>query len=432
MTIHAADPGADADVSRLDTIPESWPQPLTVGLTPGEVAQMLVWRRELHAEPELSTQENDTQAWLRATLTDMGMDRVATCGGTGLVVRLGRGEIPRVLLLRADMDALPLDEQTGLAFASKRPGAMHACGHDAHMAVLLAVGRRLRVHEDDLRGTVILCFQPAEERSIGALAMIGEGMLDGRLPLLEGLKVQHALGLHVWSQLATGVISAAAGPVMAAVDEFTITVRGRGGHGAVPQSTADAVVAAAAVVQALQTIASRRTDPLDPVVVTVGSIHGGDAFNVIAEEVILRGTVRSYSKNLGQRLPGLVADIAQAAAAVHGAKAETRYVRHAIALHNDPVMAHLVATAAAAAQGVTRVDRHLRLMAGEDMAYVLDAVPGCYFFVGCGGPDAEPHHSPRFTVDEAALPIAAAVMLRAVVSYFGDDDLEPHRPGAML
>ncbi len=430
------DPRSAVNLGLLDTIPETEPEPLAAPLTQGETAQLLVWRRALHQEPELSMREVDTCAYLRQALIDLGFSRVQTLAGTGLVVTLGRGETARTLLLRADMDALPIQEQSGLDFASQRPGCMHACGHDTHMAVLLAVTRRLQLHEDAIDGTVVICFQPGEENGRGAAAMIAAGLLDGSYAQMPDLphKVDHALGLHIWSPLVTGTISATPGPVMAAVDEFSITVRGKGGHGALPHTAIDAVVAAASVVQALQTVVSRRTDPLDPVVVTVGSIHGGSAFNVIAEEVVLTGTVRTFSQTLGEQMPGLLAETAKAAAAVHGATANVVYQRHTIAMRNDPVMAHLVAVAAQATPGVQHVDRGMRMMAGEDFAYIADSVPACFFFVGCGKADgsSEPHHSPRFVVDEDALPIAAAVMLQAVATYFTVDDLEPHRPGAML
>jgi amidohydrolase len=389
------------------------PSPLALPLSLGEVEQLTRWRRDLHAAPELSLHEHDTQDYVRKALLDIGFSPVESLGGTGLVVRLGRGDTPRCLLLRADMDALPVHELTGLPFASRTPGRMHACGHDGHMAILLAVARRMFAHAQEISGTVVFAFQPAEEIGRGALAMIEDG-------LLERPKVDHALGLHLWTGLPTGVVSAVPGPVMAAVDEFTVTVRGRGGHGALPHTAIDPIVAAAAVVQALQTIASRRTDPLDPVVVTVGSIHGGTAFNVVADEVVLRGTVRSFSKALAQRLPGLLDEVARAAAAAHGATAETSYSRHTIALHNDPTTTRRVAGIAASTSGVTAVDDQMRMMAGEDMAYILDRVPGCFFFVGCGGEGAEPHHSPRFRIDEAALPVGAQVMLGAVAAYFTD------------
>lgn len=371
--------------------------------TDAETGRLRDWRRQLHAEPELSMCEHDTQARVRLALAELGLPHVRTLGGTGLAVDLGPADRP-ALLLRADMDALPITEASGLAFASRRPGRMHACGHDAHMACLLAVAARLAAVADTLPGRVRLCWQPGEESGQGARAMIAEGLLDG---------VERALGLHVWSPLPVGTVSAAPGPVMAAVDEFRIVVRGQGGHGALPHTTVDAVVAAAQVVQALQTIAARRVDPFEPVVVTVGSIHGGSAFNVVAEEVVLVGTVRSFSRELGARLPELIAEVAQSAAAIAGARAETHYQRNTVALHNDAAMAAEVATAAAETPGVTAVDRSLRLMAGEDFAYIAERVPACFFFVGCGDVGAEPHHSPRFVVDEAALPIAAEVMLRS-------------------
>jgi amidohydrolase len=432
------DPQSAKNLGLLDTIPEEEPEPLAAPLSPGEVAQLLLWRRALHQAPELSMREVNTCAYVRDVLIGMGFSRVHTLGGTGLVVTLGRGEVGRTLLLRADMDALPIHEQTGLDFASQTPGCMHACGHDAHVAILLAVARRLRMHEDAIAGTVVLCFQPGEENGRGALAMIEDGLLDGRyareLQPEHAYKVDHAIGLHVWSPLPTGTISATPGPVMAAVDEFSITVRGKGGHGAVPHTATDAIVAAAAVVQALQTVVSRRIDPLDPAVVTVGSIHGGSAFNVIVEEVVLTGTARSFSQSMAGHLPRLIEETARGAAAVNGATATTVYQRYTIAVRNDPVIAHLVAISAQATPGVQHVDHGMRLMAGEDFAYILDRVPGCFFFVGCGKADgtSEPHHSPRFLVDESALPIGAAVMLTSVASYFSVDDVEPRRPGAIL
>ena len=392
---------------------------LLAPLTSQEIADLVLWRRHLHQQPELSLEEHDTQAWLLATLHALGARDVRKVGGTGLALHFGRGETDRTLLLRADMDALPVEEQSGLPFASCRPGHMHACGHDGHMAALLAVTKRLIDHGDELSGHVVVAFQPGEESGRGAVKMIEDGLLDGRWLDGHGPRVQAAYGLHLWSPLPVGVVSCAPGPTMAAVDDFTVTVRGRGGHGALPHTATDAIVAAAHVVLALQTVASRRTDPLDPVVVTVGSFHGGSAYNVIAEEVVLRGTVRSFAKPLGEQLPGWLTQIAQATAQAHGASADVEYQRYTVALHNDPAMSDRIARVAQQTPGVTHVDRTLRMMAGEDMAFFLDAVPGCFFFVGCGGPNAEPHHSPRFVVDEGALTVGAQVMLGAVAEFFG-------------
>lgn len=390
------------------TLP-NWTGPLDAT----EQARMIVWRRHLHAEPELSFHEADTAAYVEQTLGELGIGPVYRLGGHGRVAWLGGGSGPAVML-RADMDALPIQEQSGLPFASRRPGAMHACGHDTHTAVLLAVAARLKAHEAALARRVVLCFQPAEEVGQGAAAMIADGLLDGTYAP-GAPAVDRALGLHVWSRDRTGHIVATPGAFMGTVDDFTVRVHGRGGHGALPHEARDAIVAAAAIVLALQTVASRRVDPLDPVVVTVGAMHGGSAFNIIAEEVTLRGTVRSYSDQVGAASPGLVREVAEATALAHGCTAEVDYQRHAVALHNDAETAAWVREAAAGAHGVTGIDGTFRLLAGEDFAWYLRRVPGCFFFVGCGGPDgpSEPHHSPRFRVDEAALPVAAEVMLRS-------------------
>ncbi len=386
-------------------------------LSAEESETLVAWRRQLHAQPELSLCEFDTQAAVRTALVSMGYQPIAV-GGTGLAVSVGTGSGP-ALLLRADMDALPIQEATGLPFASQRPGAMHACGHDAHTACLLAVARRCKQHETQLPGRLVLAFQPAEENGRGALAMIDAGLLDGRWCGDPTLQVAAALGLHVWSSQGVGTVSAVAGPIMATVDEFKLVVRGRGGHGALPHQAADAVVAAAAVIQALQTIVSRQTDPLLPIVVTVGSIHGGMAFNVIAETVELCGTVRSFDRALADRLPTLLPQVAADAAKAYGATVSANYQRNTIVLNNDPTLADLVATAAGRCNQVLHVDRQMRMMGGEDFAYFAQAVPACFFFVGCGLPNgtSEPHHSPRFVIDEAALPIGAEVMLNSALAW---------------
>lgn len=385
-----------------------------------EAAQMVAWRRHLHAEPELSLCERDTQAYVRQVLQQMGYQPV-DCGGTGLAVRIGSGHGP-ALLLRADMDALPIDEQTGLPFASRRHGAMHACGHDAHMASLLAVAHRLQAHREAISGKIVLCFQPGEENGRGAVAMIEGGLLDGRWCGDPAWRVAAALGLHVWSQSPVGTVSAAAGPVMANVDDFSITVRGRGGHGALPHQAVDAVVAAAAVVQALQTLVSRQTDPMEPLVVTVGSIHGGTAFNVIAETVVLRGTVRSFGREIAADIPQRLQAVAVAAAHAYGATVECSYQRYTVALHNDAAMARMVAEAAGQVPAVASVDQAMRMMAGEDFAYFAEQVPACFFFVGAALPGgSEPHHSPRFAIDEACLPIGASVMIAAAARWLAND-----------
>lgn len=395
----------------------NWQQVLCGSATSAESAAVVDWRRSLHAEPELSLCEVDTQRFVREALIAQGWQPTVV-GGTGLAVVAGRKKGP-ALLLRADMDALPVQEQTGLPFASRRPGHMHACGHDAHMACLLGVAARLRQVADDLPGRVVLAFQPGEENGRGAVAMIEDGLLDGRWCGDPTLQVAAALGMHVWSGLPVGHVSATAGPVMANVDDFKVTVRGRGGHGALPHQATDAVVAAAAVVQAFQAMVSRGNDPMQPLVVTVGSIHGGNAFNVIAEQVELRGTCRSFGRELADQLPNWLRATAARAAGAYGAQADCEYTRYTIALHNDAATADLVARCAAQVAGVTHVDRSLRMMAGEDFAFFAEQVPACFYFVGCGAASgtSEPHHSPRFVVDEAALPLAVELMGRAVAAW---------------
>ncbi len=398
---------------------QTWAEYLCAPATAAEAVDVVAWRRALHAEPELSLCEVDTQTYVREALVAQGWQPRAV-GGTGLAVVAGRGQGP-ALLLRADMDALPVQEQTGLPFASRRPGHMHACGHDAHMACLLGVAARIRQVADQLPGRVVLAFQPGEENGRGAVAMIEEGLLDGRWCGDPTLRVAAALGMHVWSGLPVGHVSATSGPVMANVDDFKVTVRGRGGHGALPHQAVDAVVASAAVVQALQAMVSRGNDPMQPLVVTVGSIHGGSAFNVIAEQVELRGTCRSFGRDLADQLPNWLRATAVRAAGAYGAQADCEYTRYTIALHNDAAMVELVAKSAEQVAGVGHVDRTMRMMAGEDFAFFAEQVPACFYFVGCGplGAASEPHHSPRFVVDEAAFPLAVELMGRAVAAWLG-------------
>jgi len=388
------------------------PAPYVGALDEAEKAGLTTCRRKLHRRPELAMEEHETAAYVEADLRAMGLEPVR-CAETGLVATLGRGEVTRCVMLRADMDALPVQEASGEPFASEKPGLMHACGHDAHMAILLAVTRRLVAHSEAIAGTVKVVFQPAEERGQGAPRMIAGGVLAAP-------HVDAALGLHMWSPLPTGEIGLYSGAAMAAVGEFELTVIGSGGHGALPHTAHDPVVAAAQIVMALQTIPSRLTDPMEPVVVTVGAIHGGTGFNVIADRVELLGTVRCFGAEVAARFPALLEEVAGAVAATQGARVEVEWSWRTIALRNDAAMCDLVVAAARATPGVHRIDTGLRMMAGEDMAYFLAERPGVYFFVGCGGAEGgAPHHSPRFRVDEAALPIGAEVLLRAVAGYFG-------------
>ncbi len=382
--------------------------------TAAEIEEMVATRRDLHAHPELRYAEHRTAARVAERLRALGLAPRTGVGGTGVTALIeGRAPGPCVLL-RADMDALPLTEQNAVPYASRTPGVMHACGHDAHTAVLLGVAGVLAGRARPARGRVLLVFQPAEEGGNGALAMIRDG-------LLEDPPVEAAFGLHVWNHLDAGKVAVVDGPFMAAVDEFVITVRGRGGHGAMPHETRDPVLAAAQVVCALQQIVARNVSPLEAAVVTVAAIHGGSAFNVVPDEVVLRGTARAFSDAVWRALPGRIEEVATGVAAAHGCRAEVSLERLMRPTVNDPAMAERVRAAARPVVGAQNLVVE-RTMGGEDFAEVLARVPGCYFFVGSRNEAkglVHPHHSPFFDIDEDALAIGARILLGLVRGYLG-------------
>jgi amidohydrolase len=374
--------------------------------TAEEREELVATRRDLHAHPELKYEERRTAGLVAERLNALGYAPRTGVGRTGVSALLeGRAPGPCVLL-RADMDALPLQERNEVPYASRSPGVMHACGHDGHTAMALAAARILRRLEPPARGSVKLVFQPAEEGGNGALAMIEDGVL-------EEPPVAAAFGLHLWNHLAVGRVAVVDGPFMAAVDEFDLRIRGTGGHGAMPQETRDPVLAAAHVVTALQQIAARNVSPLQAAVVTVGAIHGGDAFNIIPDEVLLRGTARSFDEEVWAALPGHLERVAVRTAEAFGCRAELELRRLMRPTVNDPAMAALVREVAAEAVGRENVVA-MRTMGGEDFAEILARVPGCYFFVGSRN-EAEgkvhPHHSPHFDIDEAALPLGARLLV---------------------
>jgi amidohydrolase len=313
------------------------------------------------------------------------------------------------------MDALPVREENTVAYRSQNDGIMHACGHDAHIAIALAVAKRMAEERDEFRGHLKFAFQPAEEGGNGALAMIEDGVLA--LP-----DVAAAIGLHVWNNFPVGTVGIYAGPMMAAVDEFALVIQGRGGHGAMPQQTIDAIVVAAQVVTALQTIVSRNVSPLDAAVVTVGKITGGSAFNVIAGAVEMRGTVRTFNKETHARIPELFERVVRGVCEAMDASYALDYKRQTPPLVNNAEVCELVADCAAEVVGRDNVirDDSVRTMGGEDMSYFLERVPGCYFFLGTRNEArgfAHPHHSPRFDIDESALAAGVEIMTRVIKRY---------------
>jgi amidohydrolase len=367
--------------------------------------RVLELRRAIHRRPELGFEENETAALVERELDELGIEhrRVAKTGIVGVI----RGAKPgAVAALRADMDALPITERTGLPFASEIPGKMHACGHDAHTAMLLGAARVLQSSRDMLHGSVVLLFQPAEEGPGGAAPMIAEGALDD--PRVDAIAM-----LHVDPRLAPGEISITPGPVNASADELYLTIRGKGGHGAYPHTAIDAIPAACATVLALQNIAARETDPLKSVVVTIGTIEGGYRNNVIADEVRMSGTLRALDPEIREGLDARVRRIVDNTAAAYGTTAEVSIVRGYPPVHNNEILAENFARYMRA-HGDVRVDRLPPTMGGEDFAYFAQRVPGLHVRLGIRSEAAQsiyPGHSAEFRIDESALPYGVRTLV---------------------
>lgn len=371
--------------------------------------ELIGWRRDFHQHPELGFQEHRTAGIVADALVALGMEVRPGLAGTGVVAILEGGRPGPTVLLRFDMDALPIQEETGAIYASLQPGVMHACGHDGHVAVGLGTARLLHHHKADLPGRMLFVFQPAEEGLGGAARMIAAGALSGPRP-------ERALGMHLWNTRPVGWISAPAGPIMAAADVLEITVKGRGGHAAAPHQAIDPVVAAAYVVTALQSIVARNIDPRATAVLTVSQIAAGEAFNVIPSEALLRGTIRTFESEVRQRIIDRVEAIARGVAEGMGCQADVEIRSLTPAVLNDSAVASRVAGLARRLLPGCEVDDVERSMVSEDMAFFLEAAPGAFVLIGSGnaarGLDA-PHHSPRFDFDERALPEAVALLAAA-------------------
>jgi len=367
--------------------------------------RVLELRRAIHRRPELGFEERETSALIVAELELLGIEyrRVAKTGIVGVI----RGAKPgNVAALRADMDALPLTERTGLPFASEIPGKMHACGHDAHTAMLLGAAHVLQASRATLHGSVVLLFQPAEEGPGGAEPMIAEGALDD--PRVDAVAM-----LHVDPRIAPGEIGVTPGPVNASADELYITVRGKGGHGAYPHTAVDAIPAASAIVLGLQNIAARETDPLKSVVVTIGTIEGGYRNNIIADEVKMSGTLRAHDPAIRDGLEARVHRIVDNIAAAYGATAEIRIVRGYPPVVNNEHLAENFAEYMRAHSDM-RVEKLPPTMGGEDFAYFAQRVPGVHVRLGIRSEAAQsiyPGHSAEFRIDESALPFGVRTLV---------------------
>lgn len=372
-------------------------------------------RANFHSHPELSFQEVRTSKLIAESLRQIGLDEVDTeIGKTGVVGLLRGGAPGKTFALRADMDALPIQEENDVPYKSQNDGVMHACGHDIHVTAVLGAAMILKTIRDRIKGNVKFIFQPAEEVAGGAKAMMDENVLE------KPPKVDAIIGAHVWPGLDVGTIGIKAGPAMAAMDKFEITVTGPGGHGAKPHLTSDPVAASAQIINALQTVVSRSIDPIKPSVLSVCMIHGGDAFNIIPREVKMTGTVRTLDDEVKAKLIDKVKTIIKGIGESMGVDCEFQYMDGCPALINDPGMTELIREAGAAVVGSENIHEVEPSMGGEDFTYFARAVPGAMFNVGSRDEEAgltSQLHRPTFDANEKTLTTAVAVLCQATMMY---------------
>jgi len=380
------------------------------------VPDIVALRRDLHEHPELAFEEVRTSGIVAQRLRALGLDvrtGVAKTGVVGLLRGGKGGPGAKTIAIRADMDALPIHELNEIDYRSTVDGKMHACGHDGHTSIALAVADILSKRRDELNGNVKFVFQPAEEQIGGAEPMVKEGAMEG----VDGI-----IGLHLISNYPLGRVGVRSGPVFASADRFIITVRGKGGHAAMPEESVDPIVIAAYIITALQTLISRETSPFRPAVITIGRVQAGSAFNIIPETAELQGTMRAFSREHREKLLRRIRELANGVAGAMGGSCEVQVFDGCPPCVNEEAMTGLVRRAAVETVGEQAVDTSEDVMTtgSDDMAYFLDAVPGCYFIVGANNPEKGanyPHHHPRFNIDEDALPIAVEVLARAAMDY---------------
>lgn len=373
---------------------------------------MVAWRRHLHMNPELSFHERATAVFVAERLQEFGLEVRTGVGGHG-VIGILKGDKPgKTVVLRADMDALPIQDEKDCDYASKVPGAMHACGHDGHTSMLLGAAAYFTSHPEEVEGEIRFLFQPAEEVCPGgAIEMIRDGALEG---------VDVIYGLHLWTPLPAGQVASAAGPLMAAADEFFIDITGRGGHGGMPHVTSDALVAGAALVMQLQTIVSRSVDPLQPAVVTVGTFQAGTAQNVIASTSRITGTVRTFDEDTRMMVREKIEAMASSVAQTYGTEASVRYLMGYPALVNDEEETARFFRVAPKVFAPDSITISAKLMPAEDFSYYLREIPGCFIFIGAGNEEKQavyPHHHPKFDFDENAMLYGSRLLTELVRAY---------------
>jgi len=373
-------------------------------------------RRDFHMHPELGFKEIRTGGIVAKELEALGLEVTKGVGKTGVVGLLEGAKPGPTLLIRFDMDALPMSEDTGAEYASQTPGVMHACGHDGHTAIGLTVARMLHAHREDLAGTVKFCFQPSEEgfngeEMGGAEMMMRDGVLDGP-------RVDKTLSLHLWNEKPLGWVNVAKGPVMAGAEQFTIKLTGKGGHGAAPHTTFDPIVTAAHIVTALQTIASRNVAPLHAAVISVTTLHSGTAFNIIPQEAELTGTIRTFDLSVRKMVLERFEQIVRGIAETQQCRVDINIQRVTPAvINNDTVAAKVKATARRLFPETELDTSNYLTMGAEDMAFMQEKVDGCYFFIGSNNNEQGlnySHHHPKFDFDEEALVRGSALMASAV------------------
>ena len=374
------------------------------------IKELVALRRTIHQNPEQGFKEFKTAALVRSRLKSWGVDHKAMCG-TGTVALIKGSRPGPTMLIRADMDALPLLEENKVSYCSRTKGVMHACGHDGHTAMAMMAAKLLQKRRAEFRGNVKIMFQPAEEGPGGAGPMISEGLLKG---------VDAAFAIHMWNDLPTGKVGVRSGPVFASADQFRIRVIGRGGHGAAPHQTIDPVAAAAQVITACQNIVSRKVDPTKSAVVTFGQIHGGTRHNIIPDVVEMTGTVRAFEESVRKLLQREIPKIAGGVASALGARFEFEYQRGYPPTVNEESMTDLVRDTVREAAGTAAAVEQDVSMGAEDMSLVLQEVPGCYFFLGSMNQRKgliHPHHSAHFNFDEEAMPLGVETWVRLVQRF---------------
>ncbi|BAQ10130.1 amidohydrolase [Bacillus sp. OxB-1] len=370
---------------------------------------MVAMRRYLHMHPELSFQEEKTARYIHDFYADLGVEVKTGVGGNGVVARVKGGKPGKVVALRADFDALPIQDEKDVPYKSTVPGVMHACGHDGHTAALLQLAKAIHGIRECLAGEYVFIHQHAEEYAPGgAKSMIEAGCLDG---------VDVIFGTHLWSLIPLGTIEYVIGPAMAAADRFEITVQGAGGHGAAPHQTKDAIVIGSQLVMNLQQIVSRRVNPIESAVVSIGSFVAENAFNIIANSAAIRGTVRTFTPAIRDLVEEEIQRIVAGTAFLNDCTITCDYFRGYPPVVNHQAETEFLKTVAETIPGVEHVVKTDPFMAGEDFSYYLEKVPGTFFFTGAQPADVYPHHHPKFDIDEKAILLAAMTLGAAAIDY---------------